>query len=180
MNTEENNLVIVTFSGRKDGNCDRIARHIQSLHGGTLFSFADMDIHPCGKCGYQCFADGNACPYIADGVRDLYEAVTRSRTAVYILPNYCDFPNANFFAFNERSLCFFSGHDDLLNAYLRVRKKFIIVSGSRTQSFRDALSQHAEEPDILFLSAKQYGQKSIDGNLTTSPDALSEIENFLL
>ena len=180
MNTAENNLVIVAFSGRKDGNCDKIARHIRSLYGGRLFSLADMDIQPCGKCAYECFSDAGACPHIADGVRDIYEAVTRSRTAIYILPNYCDFPNANFFAFNERSLCFFSGRDDLLNAYLRVRKKFIIVSGSRPQSFRDALSQHAEEPDILFLSAKQYGQKSTDGNLNTSPDALSEIENFLL
>lgn len=179
MNTAENNPVIVAFSGRKDGNCDKIARHIRSLYGGRLFSLADMDIQPCGKCAYECFSDAGACPHIADGVRDIYEAVTRSRTAIYILPNYCDFPNANFFAFNERSLCFFSGRDDLLNAYLRVRKKFIIVSGSRPQSFRDALSQHAEEPDILFLSAKQYGQKSTDGNLTTSPDALSEIENFL-
>ncbi|MBQ9950852.1 MAG: hypothetical protein IJO98_01735 [Clostridia bacterium] len=180
MNTAENNPVIVAFSGRKDGNCDKIARHIRSLYGGRLFSLADMDIQPCGKCAYECFSDAGACPHIADGVRDIYEAVTRSRTAIYILPNYCDFPNANFFAFNERSLCFFSGRDDLLNAYLRVRKKFIIVSGSRPQSFLDALSQHAEEPDILFLSAKQYGQKSTDGNLTTSPDALSEIENFLL
>ena len=180
MNMAGNDVVILSFSGRKNGNCEQIARHIQSLTGGKLLAFSDLNVHPCGRCGYECFRKGDACPHIGDDLRLIYESVLQSKFAYYILPNYCDYPPANFFAFNERSLCFFSGHDDLLNAYLRVRKKFIIVSGSRTQSFRDALSQHAEEPDILFLSAKQYGQKSIDGNLTTSPDALSEIENFLL
>lgn len=31
---------IISFSSRHDGNCETIGRYLQSLTGGTLFSFA--------------------------------------------------------------------------------------------------------------------------------------------
>lgn len=174
-----NNAVILSFSGRKHGNCAQIARHVQSLTGGRAYAFSELDIHPCGKCSGECFQSGRDCPHIEDDVFSLYDAVTKSDLAVYILPNHCDFPNANFFAFNERGLCFFSGRPDLLETYAKVPKKFIVISGGEQDSFRSALSQHTDAPEILFLRASDYGQKSIAGELMNVPEVAREIESFL-
>ena len=179
MNMEENKTVILSFSGRANGNCDQIARHVQSITGGQILSFAELNVHPCGKCRYECFECGADCPHIGDDLRQLYESVLQSEFACYILPNYCDYPNANFFAFNERSLCVFSGREDLLNSYFAVPKKFIVISGGEQESFRAVLLQHAENPDILFLNAKDYGRKSISGDLMQSPEVIAKIESFI-
>ena len=176
---DANKFTILSFSGRKNGNCERIAQHIQSITGGRILSFADLNIHPCGQCRYECFELGANCPHIGDDLRSIYESVLQSDCTCYILPNYCDYPNANFFAFNERSLCVFSGNGTLLDAYSNIPKKFIVISGGEENNFRAALSQHAENPDILFLCAKDYGQNSTDGALTESPECLSKIEAFL-
>ena len=175
----ENNTAIVSFSGRRSGNCAQIAEYVRSLTGGEIYSFAELDIHPCGKCDYQCFGSGADCPFIDDDVYRLYDAITHSDRAIFVLPNYCDFPNANFFAFNERSLCYFSKRQDLLDDYSKVPKKFIVISSSESEPIRAALSQHADPPDILFLSASAYGKKSIAGDLMTVPDASAAIQNFI-
>lgn len=174
-----NNTVILSFSGRKNGNCAQIAEFVESLTGGKAFLFSDLEIHPCGQCGCECFRNGADCPHISDDVHSLYEAVTASDLAVYILPNHCDYPNAHFFAFNERSLCCFSGRPDLLEAYGQVPKKFIVISGGEQDAFRRALSQHASDPEILFLRAADYGKKSIAGDLMTVPEVARQIEYFI-
>jgi hypothetical protein len=174
-----NKTVILSFSGRRDGNCAQIAKYVRTLTGGEIFSFAELNVRPCGGCNCECFACGSACPHIGDDLRRLYEAVTLSDRAVYILSNHCDYPNANFFAFNERSICFFSGREDLLNAYCAVPKKFIVISGGEQDAFRRALSQHASDPGILFLRAADYGKKSIAGDLMTVPEVARQIESFI-
>ena len=179
MNMDGNNIIILSFSGRNKGNCSQIAKFVQELTGGKAFLFSDLNVHPCGQCGGECFQSGKDCPHIADDVFSLYEAVTKSDRAIYILPNHCDYPNANFFAFNERSLCFFSGRPELLDAYFAIPKKFIVISGGEQETFRNALSQHAENPDILFLRAADYGQKSIAGELMTVPEVARRIETFI-
>lgn len=176
----ENNIIILSFSGRKNGNCAQIAKFVQSLTGGKTHLFSDLDIRPCGQCGGECFRRGPDCPHIADDVYSLYDAVARCSRAVFILPNHCDYPNANFFAFNERSLCFFSKRQDLLEAYGKIPKKFIVLSGGEKENFRSVLSQHCDgEPDILFLRAADYGKKSIAGDLMTVPEVAAQIKTFL-
>ena len=179
MSMGANNIAILSFSGRKNGNCELIAKHLQSLTGGKIYSFADLDVHPCGRCRYECFQHGADCPHIDDNLKTIYEAVLQSDRAYYVLPNYCDYPNANFFAFNERSLCIFSKRQDLLDAYGSIPKKFIVISSGENENFRAALSQHAKNPEILFLSAKDYGKKSTSGDLITSPEVIAEIESFM-
>lgn len=176
---DANKAVILSFSGRKNGNCERIAAQLKSLTEGKVFSFADLSVHPCGQCRYECFERGEHCPHFHDDLRSIYEAILQSDCAYYILPNYCDFPNAHFFAFNERSLCVFSGNEALLEAYGRIPKKFIVISGGEENNFRAALSQHSENPDILFLRAKDFGQRSTDGALTESPEAIAKIDSFM-
>lgn len=173
-------VCIVSFSSRKNGNCGQIAAHLQSLYGDAkLYDFADFSIHPCGDCVYECFSRSGRCPFMEDREYELYEAILGSAQTYYIIPNYCDYPCANFFIFNERSQCFFQGHPKRVEAYCRIPKKFIVVSNTNEQNFRDILAYHVEdEPDILFLHARKYGKVSIAGDLMTSGEAVAQLEAF--
>lgn len=173
--------VIVSFSGRRGGNCDRISRYIQELTGGVIYSFTDIEITPCGKCCYECFEKEQVCPHIEDDECRLLETITKSDCAYFILPNYCDYPCANYFIFNERSCCYFQNRQDRLDAYENVLKKFIVISNTEQDNFRDVLSQQSSgTPDVLFLRAKDYGKNSIAGDLMDSPEAAEIIRKFVL
>lgn len=174
-------VTIVSFSSRKDGNCNKIACFIRkNIQNTVVYSFADFSVEPCGKCDYQCFANRQDCPFIDDMEYKLLEAICNSEMAYFILPNYCDYPNANYFIFNERSNCFFQGQNDLLEQYLNVPKKFIVVSNMESDHFREAFTQQVNgEPEILFLRAKYFGKRSIDGDLLPSDDVESIIRAFL-
>ena len=175
-------ICVVSFSGREKGNCAQIGGLISSLLPDVKeYRFSDFEIHPCGQCHYECFAKGDQCPWIGDKEYELLDAITKSSLTYFILPNYCDYPCANFFIFNERSLCYFQGREDLLEAYERVPKKVIVVSNSNQEHFQAALSYHADtEPEILFLSAKKYGKVSVNGDLLTSEQAVADLERFIL
>jgi len=96
------------------------------------------------------------------------------------VPNYCNYPCANFFIFNERSQCFFQHHEERLEKYLRVPKRFIVVSNTETANFREAMTQHTNSnPEILFLSAKKYGKVSIEGTILESDDAKADLQRFV-
>ena len=173
-------MVIVSFSGRKNGNCEQISRFVASLTDGKVFSFADFSIEPCGKCEYECFKERVSCPFIGDMEVNVLEAITQSDKACFVIPNYCDYPNANFFIFNERSQCFFQGRPDVLEAYLKVPKKVVVVSNTGEENFRKAMEYQAEEEtEFLFLAAKEFGKKSIDGDLMSSEAVRERIRKFL-
>lgn len=174
-------VTVISFSGRKNGNCSRIAEIIQcTVPNANILSFSNMHIQPCGKCEYECFHVRESCPYFSDPECDLPDTICKSEMAYFIVPNYCDHPNANFFIFNERSNCYFQGRKDLLEQYLNVPKKFVVVSNSGSENFREAFTQHTnEEPDILFLSAKAFEKRSINGDLMDCTAARAALKEFL-
>ena len=45
--------LIISFSGRADGNCDRIASYISSADD-TIVYFRELNVHPCSCCEYKC------------------------------------------------------------------------------------------------------------------------------
>ncbi len=177
---EEKSSCVISFSGRKNGNCEKIGRLVCSLlQHVKLYSFSDFTLHPCGGCNYECFDMREKCPYIEDMECTLLDEIVKSECAYFILPNYCDYPCANFFLFNERSQCYFQRRPELLEAYESVRKKFIVVSNTNEDNFKAALSYHVEEaPEILFLSAKKYGKVSVHGDLLDSTQAARDIKRF--
>lgn len=82
---------IVSFSSRADGNCSQIGKLLCSLiQDAVLFDFSEFEVHPCGKCDYDCFTSRDKCPYIGDMEYHLLDAVTNSERTYFILPNYCD------------------------------------------------------------------------------------------
>lgn len=172
--------IIVSFSSRTDGNCGNIAYFLAKiLPESSVYTFSDFQIKPCGGCDYPCFQNREACPYFDDMEYKILDSICHSDAAYYVVPNYCDYPCANFFIFNERSQCYFQGHPELLETYLTVPKKFIVVSNSCSDNFRQAFVQHTNwEPNILFLSAKSYGKNSISSDLITSESISTILETF--
>ena len=172
---------VISFSSRPDGNCAQIGKLIRSVsEEAVLFQFSNFEIHACGKCGYECFADCSKCPYYRDMEYRLLDAVTHSDLVYFILPNYCDYPCANYFVFNERSQCYFQDNPELLEAYEKVPKRAIVVSNTNEDNFKTALAyQSYKEPDVLFLSAKQYGKVSIRGDLLTDENAVRDVTAFV-
>ena len=175
-------VCVVSFSSRRNGNCSQIGKYVSSLLTDvTLYDFADFTINACGNCNYQCFDNGNNCPHIRDKEREILDSITNSSLTYFVVPNYCDFPCSNFFAFNERSLCYFSNNEKLLTAYLQVPKKFIVVSNGSVINFKTAFSYHTDgEADILRISTKRYGKSGTEANLLTSAKAAADLKKFVL
>ena len=176
---------IVSFSGRENGNCSRIAQEAARILKGedvALFDLAKERLHPCGRCCCECFADRLACPHIDDVEYALLDALTNCDRAYLIVPNYCDYPGALYFAFNERSLCYFSGHEELLEKYAQVRKRFIVVSGGERTRFVEIFHQQTgdEAPEVLILNAREYGRQSIAGDLMEHEDARAAVKAFVM
>lgn len=174
--------VVITFSSRPNGNCSQIGKLIVSLmQNSVLFDFSEFDLHPCGRCTAECFVARENCPYFEDKEYEMLDTMIHSDVVYFVLPNYCDYPSANYFIFNERSQCFFQGRPDLLKAYLKIPKRSIVISNTNKDNFIQALTYQSEkEPDVLFLSGKEYGKTSIDGDLLTSEKALEHIRQFII
>ena len=70
---------IVSFSSRADGNCTQVGKLIRPLvKDAVLFDFSGFEIHPCGKCSYECFFSRDRCPYNGDMEYHLLDAVSYS------------------------------------------------------------------------------------------------------
>lgn len=105
---------------------------------------------------------------------------TASDMTYFILPNFCGFPCASYFAFNERSVGFFYGDEAVLNRYLDAPKRFIIVSNTESPIFTQAMQQQtAQDPEILYLKSRNYGKQSIHGDILTSMQAQMDLDAFL-
>lgn len=173
--------VIISFSGRKSGNSAQIARFCQEMvPDSTVYRFSDFELHPCGGCQGECFDSRQRCPYASDMEETLVETVCHSKRAIFIVPNHCNYPCANFFSFNERSQCAFQGEPERLEAYLNVPKQFIVISNTVQTGFDEFFVQHTNEvPDILYLSPKAFGKSSVAGDLMTSSEARTTLAAFL-
>ncbi len=166
---------IISFSGRKNGNCAAIGRYLQELYGeeAKLYSFSDFNISPCGNCDQDCMNKGD-CPYTEDMEFTLLNEISESDRSYFIVPNYSDYPCANFFAFNERSLAWFWGNEGRLKTYSKAVKKFIVVSNDTSANFAKVFSYHVEsEPQVLFLGSRSFGK-----NIMESPKAKALIQDF--
>lgn len=178
-------ICIISFSGRSGGNCGSIAEelweHLKSKGEVEVYDFSNIAITPCGRCDCECFREREDCPYFSDPEFSICNSITNSSCTYFIVPNYCDYPPANFFIFNERSQCCFQRHNELLERYLSVKKKFIVVSNTGRDNFTAAFRYHVQEgcePDVLFLSARKFGKVSIKGDLMDSGEAREAVRIF--
>lgn len=139
-----------------------------------------FEFHGCGNCDYECFQSSELCPRFSDIEYQLIDAIYKSEMAIFVVPNYSDYLCSNFFTFNERSLCCFNGNPELLDRYLWVPKKFLVVSNSQSEHFPEAFCQHTnEEPEVLFLSRNAFGKGGIRDSLLPCPAVEKVLDDFL-
>ena len=175
-------ILILSFSGRKNGNCEQISEFIASKLPGEskIFRFSENPIRACGDCRCQCFDDNLMCPHINDPEYGLLEQILISDQVYFVVPNHCDYPGAYFFIFNERSQVYFQGYPNRLLAYEAIPKKFIVVSNTESENFFRAFDYHcAGTPEIHFISPKKYGLNSIAANIMTSDAAKRDLMEIL-
>jgi len=175
-------VCIISFSSRANGNCAAISEFVKTCYGDSaeVYRFSDFSVRPCGECDYECFGPERGCPASGDRENVLLEAVIECDLAYFVVPNYCDYPCANYFAFNERGQYYFSEHPDRMADYERTAKKFIVVSNTEKENFRKAFSYQSKgAPDILFLRAADFGKVSIAGDLLASTQAKAAVAGFV-
>ena len=176
------NVCIISFSSRANGNCAQISKYILSRFDDSaeLYCFSDFLVLPCGICDYECFNNKLYCPKAGDMENILLEAVSKCDLAYFVVPNYSDCPCANYFIFRERSQYYFRNRPDELSVYEKTPKKFIVVSNTEQKNFSKIFSYEVEgQPNILFLRSKDFGKKSIEGNLLSSDKAKNAIAEFI-
>lgn len=179
-------ITIISFSGRANGNCQKIAYKVSeefSNENVEFYDFSSFYIHPCGACGLECFHQGEDCPFLEDQEYAMLDSVANSDLSVFVVPNYGNFPCSNFFVFSERSQCACQAPDEFYEKYQAAKKKFIAVSNTNKENFVSAFQNHLKNgtsPDILFLSARKYHQSSLAGELMDSADAREDLTKFLL
>ena len=174
-------VLVLTFSSRKNGNCVAISRHICNFFKRTNVPVRVLDasqIAPCNGCDYECLRPGVICSNLTQEQSNLMDTLCNSDLVYFVVPNYCGLPCANYYAFNERTVGYFNMDREKMNQYMRVDKRFIIVSN--TEGFEQAMQQQTlDAPICIYLKTRQYSKQSINGDLMDSKDACRDQEAFL-
>ena len=113
--------LFISFSARKKGNCDCIAKHLSKEEDKIIY-FRDLNIHSCSNCDYECF--DNCCKYREDNIYSLYEEMQNYQKVILIVPMYCGNPSSLYFTFNERSQDYFVHNED---KYENLVKRLFII-----------------------------------------------------
>ena len=172
---------ILNFSGRNAGNCQAISDLIKQYHApfaNICAQVCNPRLEPCNNCKYECLQDNKTC--IRKKETDtIMDQLMHSDIIYFIVPNYCGFPCANYFAFNERTVGYFNKNEQLLQKYYNIKKKFIIVSNTENEVFYKAMEQQSESPEILYISSNKYGVSSIAGNSMKAKAAKDALQAFI-
>ena len=127
-----------------DGNCAQIADYIEQFYMRTNVRSVIIDCKnfaPCGGCDYECLKTGMICPILTQQQKQIMDAICDSDLVYFLVPNYCGYPCANYFAYNERTVGYFNLNRARMDRYMNVPKRFIIVSNSEGVNFKDAMHQ---------------------------------------
>ena len=159
--------LVISFSGREKGNCDKIAQYISSKDDLIVY-FRNLNVHDCSGCNYECFVE--KCKFHQDDIYKLYESMPDYEKIILIVPIYCGNPSSLYFKFNERSQDFFMHNEERYEEI--VSKLYIIgVYGSKKENldFIPCLAKWFEYNQInnrvLGIERHKYNQKITDNIL---------------
>ena len=175
-------VVIIQFSSRQKGNCNAISKVISEFYqedNVRAYTVDACNMPACSNCDYECLTPGKTCPNLMQEQIQLYADVCNADITYMIVPNYCGYPCANYFAYNERSVGYFNLDRALMDKYMSAKKRFIVVSNTEGANFENALAQQSTEPKILYLKTGRYGKRSTAGDLMDSEDAKDDLIAFL-
>ncbi len=172
--------LIISFSGRKNGNCDQIAEYIASDTDRVVY-FRELNVHDCSGCGYECFR--SFCRYHEDDAASLYESMLDCERTYFIVPMYCGNPPSLYFKFHERGQDFFMHHESCYEA-LASRLFIIGVYGDRekTPDFIPCLAQWFDGLEcrghVLGIERHPYGQK-LEDSILNADGVKAGIDRFI-
>ncbi len=173
-------VTILCFSPRKDGNCAKISNFLTDFHKRTFVHSYFVDIQPCHGCNYECLKPGENCPALTEQEKIMLDCICNSDLVYFIVPNFCGYPCANYFAFNERKVGYFNMDRSRMAKYMDIPKKFILISNSESDQFKSAMQQQTkDEPRILYLKTSKYKKQSIAGDILDSNEAITELLEFI-
>lgn len=168
--------LIISFSGRENGNCDGISEYIASK-GDTIIHLRNLNIHDCSGCKYECF--NGHCKYRKDDIYNLYESMLSYDKVFLIVPMYCGNPSSLYYKFNERCQDFFMHNEDSYETI--VSKLYIIgIYGDRakTPDFIPCLSKWFEctqiNNHVLGIERHRFSQNIADNILD-----VGEVKNMI-
>ncbi len=177
------NIVLIRFSSRKEGNCASICAYISKHHAAQNvmeYTADESIVQPCNCCNYECLQSEKLCPNLNDAQSAIMDSISSADLVYYIIPNYCGYPCANYFAYNERAVGYYNMDRVKMQKYLSVPKKFIVVSNTEGPNFTSALKQQIiGEPDILYLKTGKYHKRSTDGDMLDAPEAQVDLRTYL-
>ena len=172
---------IINFSGRNNGNCNDIAEYIKEVLNADIdiLDFCGTKITPCGNCNYECLDTADGC-LIDDGIAGAYAALINTDIIYFVVPNYINYPCANFWIFNERKQGVFGRKPDLERHYLQIKKKFVVVSNTEKENFRQIFKSHIKgDVDILFMATRDFAKGGVRGGLMEDARAKAKIKEFI-
>lgn len=156
--------LIISFSGRKSGNCDEIATYI-STDSDNIVYFRELKVHECNDCNYECFK--SHCKYREDDVYKLYESMPQFDKVIFVVPMYCGNPSSLYFKFNERGQDYFMHNEGCYEDI--ISKLYIIgVYGDKEKipdfipCFEKWFEGTAYRDHVLGIERHKYGQKMED------------------
>lgn len=172
--------LIVSFSGRENGNCDDISTYIANEEDKVIY-FRNLNVHACSDCTYECFE--GYCKYHEDDIYNLYESMLSYDKVFLIVPMYCGNPASLYFKFNERCQDYFTHNAESYETI--ISKLYIIgVYGSRAKTpdfvpcFEKWFDCSKYNNHVLGIERHQYGQK-IDEKILTIEEVKSKINSFI-
>ena len=168
--------LIISFSGRANGNCDNIAEYIASKND-SIVHFRNLNVHECSGCNHECFE--GYCKYHQDDSYALYESMLKFDSIFFIVPMYCGNPSSLYFKFHERSQDFFMHNED---SYETIVSKLYIIGvygdSKKTPDFIPCLSKWFEGTQyhnhVLGIERHKYNQKIHDDILS-----IEEVKNII-
>lgn len=176
----DNKVVILNFSPRNDGNCGRVCEFVADHYKRTNVCLHHVQMTPCSGCNYECLTPGVSCPQVSQHQKEVMDAVCNSDIVYFVVPNFCGYPCANYFSFNERTVGYFNLDRELTNRYMAVKKRFIMISNSEGDNFKNAMSQQTkEEPVMFYLKSGKYKKRSTAGDIMDSEEARNDLQAFL-
>jgi len=177
------NIVLIRFSSRGQGNCAAIADRIAEFYATDQVRKYTVDaniVQPCSNCDYECLTPGKTCSNLSAAQRTLMDAVCEADLVYYLIPNYCGYPCANYFVYNEKCVGYYNRDKVLMQKYLSAPKRFIIVSNTEGENFENAVRQQTKaDPEILYLKTGKYRKRSTAGDMMESNEAKADLEAFL-
>ena len=171
--------LIISFSGRSNGNCDQIAEYISS-ENSRIVCFRDLNTHACSDCQYECFA--GVCKYRSDDIYGLYESMIQYDRIILLVPMYCGNPSSLYYTFNERSQDYFMHNDRCEEIVKRLYIIGIYGKAEATPDYIPSLEKWFSDTPyhnrVLGIERHLYDQR-INDRVLDIEEVQTKITNFL-